>query len=56
MWQSIGNHGETSAAAITTTTTTEFGLPVVVDRLLLPMLQPCPCTKDGKTMKQKPHD
>ena len=55
MWQKIGNHGETSAAANTTTTTTEFGLPVVEDRLLLPMPQPCPCTKDGNTTKQT-HD
>ena len=56
MCQKIGGkHGETSTAA-NTTTTTEYGLPVVVDRDLLSLFQPCPYTKDGKATKQKLHD
>lgn len=52
MWQKIGKDGETSTAANATTTTTEFGLPVVVDHHFLPLLQSCQFTKDGKTTKQ----
>jgi len=51
MWQKIGKDGETSTAANATTTTTEFGLPVVVDHHFLPLLQSCQFTKDGKTTR-----